>query len=147
MRTMRVLIAAAAIAATALLSAPLGAEAAPATAGASQSTVQPAAADAVYFYYDINRVGVCGAFPGSGNIGVCVNKGRSMWNNHVPGSLGDILAYCGADYTGASRGVYQGAVLNNLANYRFDLGAGKACYGQTLDRNIHSIKRTQLPRP
>jgi hypothetical protein len=142
---MRVLTAAAAIAAITLLAAPLAAEAAPAPAGAPQSTVQPAAADAVYFYYDINLRGQCGVFPGSGNIPPCINLARSMWNNHVPGSLGDILAYCGADYTGASRGVYQGAVLNNLANYKFDLGAGKACYGQTLDRNIHSIKRTSLP--
>jgi hypothetical protein len=126
---MRVLTAAAAIAATTLLAAPLAAEAAPAPAGAPQSTVQPAAADAVYFYYDINLRGQCGVFPGSGNIPPCINLARSMWNNHVPGS---------------SRGVYQGAVLNNLADYKFDLGAGKARYGQTLDRTIHSIKRTQL---
>lgn len=140
MRKMRVFAAAAAIAATTMVAAPLAAEAAPAAA------LPP---DSVYFYYDVNRQGFCGSFPGSGNISPCINLAESMWNNHYPGSLGDVLVYYGSfdgtHYNGASRGVYQGAALNNLAGYKFDLGAGKAGYGQTLNRNIHSIQRTYLP--
>jgi hypothetical protein len=139
---MRVLTAAAPAAVPAAMSDP-----------ASQSTTGPKVADTVYFYLNINRRVSCGGpFPGSGDIGSCINTARSMWNNHYPTTnYNDVNVYYGRRVgnacSGAWRGVYQGAQLNNLANYTFDQGPGLAGHGQTLDRNIHCIWRVNLPNP
>ncbi|MFE3252192.1 hypothetical protein [Streptomyces sp. NPDC059209] len=85
-------------------------------------TSAAAAADGhLYSYNEINYGSYCASWAGdSSNWGSCQDRSSSLWNNGFPGAYDDVWVFEGINYTGARRGLYQGAEIPNNAAYTFD---------------------------
>ncbi|MFF3489641.1 hypothetical protein ACFYXC_41480 [Streptomyces sp. NPDC002701] len=99
----------------------------------------PAADGYLYSYNEINYVDFCSSWLNdSSNWGSCQDRSSSLWNNGFPGAYDDVWVFEGLNYTGAKRGLYQGAEIPNNAAYTFD---GTSL---SLNDNISSHRWTNL---
>ncbi|AYG78166.1 hypothetical protein DWB77_00273 [Streptomyces hundungensis] len=86
----------------------------------------------------------CGAWPSDAAAwGACKNTSESVWNLGYPGLNDDVWVYCNSNYGGAGRGIYNGAGLPDLHDWRF--GSGGSCSGEQMWHNIASHKFVNLP--
>jgi hypothetical protein len=158
MHKARVALAAVAVAASALLAGAASAQAAPAAnapaantqaaPGTSASPAQIASDGRFYAYNGLNYTNLCNSWSGnSSNWGACRNKSESLWNNGYPGGNDDVLVYWGTSYSGAWRGICNGAALADLRQWPYDYSGGASGNGQALWHNISSHKWAALGGP
>lgn len=126
-----------------------GAAQAPAASAAEMvkpATTGTAAADGNFYVYNsMFRLDLCEIFDGNADTwGYCANKSESLWNNGYPGNFDDVLVFWGYNYQGAWRGLYNGALLDNLDDFTFDYSGGRAGNGEKLWHNIASHKWANL---
>lgn len=142
MNKIRTALVGAALAAAAVVSVPMAAQAAENPAPGQVSAQAPDGN--LHVYRGLNYTNYCAGFRGnSTNWGTCRNKAESLWNNGYPGSFDDVWVYYAPGYGGARRGVHNGVALSDLRNWTFDPNTG-AGSGQWLWRNISSHKWTNL---
>ena len=99
----------------------------------------------LFVYNGIYQLDNCDQFDGNmPTWGNCANKSESLWNNGYPGNLDDVLVFWGYNYGGAWRGLYNGALLNNLSEFTFDYSNGEPGHGKPLWHNITSSKWVNL---
>ncbi len=144
MRSLRTILGGAAVAALAVAAAPFTAHASETVPSVPKAEVSIQADGRLHAYYDFDYRNECGSWSGdASNWGECKNTAASLWNMRYPGSLDDVWVYYNSGYSGAGRGVYNGAGLPNLTQWSF--GPGGAGAGQALYHNIASHKFVNLP--
>ncbi|MER6997225.1 hypothetical protein [Streptomyces sp. NPDC000410] len=143
MKSLRTLVAGAALAAAMGATNSLPAHAA--DAPAPRADVGVRAEGLMKAWYNVNYINLCGYWAGSSyNWGDCWNTASSLWNDRYPGVNDDVWVHWGLNCQKARRGVYNGVYLANLSQWRFDQGTGQGS-GELLDNNIASHCVTQLP--
>ncbi|MFE4973312.1 hypothetical protein ACFRAR_14500 [Kitasatospora sp. NPDC056651] len=145
MKSLRTLLAGAAVAAAlAVTAAPHTAQAVEAAPhGASGSAPALAADGRLHAYYSTWYQNECQSWSTDANWGECKNNAESLWNMRYPGNLDDVWVYYNSNFSGAGRGVYNGAGLPDLSQWQF--GSGGAGAGKALWHNIASHRFVNLP--
>ncbi|MBD0669305.1 hypothetical protein [Streptomyces sp. CBMA156] len=144
MKSLRNLLAGAAVAAAlAVTVAPHAAQATEAAPSGPASAPALAADGRLHAYYSTWYQNECQSWSVDANWSECKNNAESLWNMRYPGNLDDVWVYYNSNFSGAGRGVYNGAGLPNLKDWQF--GSGGAGAGQALWHNIASHRFVNLP--
>ena len=73
-----------------------------------------------------------------------LNFARNLLERLPDDDAHDVLVFWGYNYGGAWRGLYNGALLNDLSEFTFDYSNGKPGHGTPLWHNIASSKWVNL---
>ncbi|MBB5938182.1 hypothetical protein [Streptomyces zagrosensis] len=146
MNAKRILLAATALAAVTITTAPT-AQATPAPQRTSAAEPAPTTAHAtgiLHLWEETGYQSWCADYDGhSSDWGDCRNKVSSLHNNGYPGNLDDVYVYWGRNHSGARRGIYNGVAISNLYDWRYE-NAGSGA-NERLDNNIASHRWVNLP--
>ncbi|MDA5286717.1 hypothetical protein ACWGHM_15550 [Streptomyces sp. NPDC054904] len=144
MRSIRTILAGAAVAALAVTAAPFTAQAAGTAPVDAKAPAGIQADGRLHAYFGTWYNNECGSWStNASSWGECHNTAASLWNMRYPGNLDDVWVYYNSGYGGAGRGVYNGAGLPDLKEWNF--GPGGAGAGEWLYHNIASHKFVNLP--
>ncbi|MGW8726243.1 hypothetical protein ACWGNF_09490 [Streptomyces sp. NPDC055808] len=147
MLSLRTACAGAALTVLAVMATPVMAnatETAPAPEVTSTTTAANPPDGKFHTYLDTWYQNECAAWPtDTASWGACKNTSASVWNLRYPGFNDDVWVYCNSNYGGAGRGIYNGAGLPDLHDWRF--GTGGSCSGEQMWHNIASHKFVNLP--
>ncbi|MFG3283204.1 hypothetical protein [Streptomyces sp. NPDC048111] len=144
MTSLRTTCAGAALTVLAVMATPVMANATETAPASTAATAANPADGRFHTYFGTWYQHECGSWWGdSAGWGDCKNTSESVWNLRYPGSNDDVWVYCNSNYGGAGRGIYNGAGLPDLHDWRF--GSGGSCSGEQMWHNIASHKVVNLP--